>query len=258
MPSQKKHTNKPDWQQHFFFTVTVVSSLLLAILTMACFLKTQGLPLRIPFVKGLVAINLTVQSFHFAAGKKTSDWSLGSLLSRVWQQPTSLYKTFLEKNSNANGVLLSKTTFCTNSFCQRMLFGFCLLSRHLCTNSFCQRMLFWVEPFIKASLYKFFLSKNASGVLPFVKASLHKFFLSKNASETFCQGFCPFVKGSNSSIAIVGQKGIHCHVQGGPSMLGVLGDLVHLHASCLCLQADRLVVVEYHLHIPAFADGHLP
>ena len=91
-----------------------------------------------------------------------------------------------------------------------------------------------------------------------VKASLYKFFLSKNASETFCQGFCPFVKGSNSSIAIVGQKGIHCQVQGGPSILGLLGDLVHLHTSCLCLHADRRVVVEDHLHIPPLADGHLP
>ena len=112
------------------------------------------------------------------------------------------------------------------------------------------------KPFVKASLYKFFLSKNASWVLPFVKASLHKFFLSKNASETFCQGFCPFVKGSSSSIAIVGQKG--SQVQGGPSIPRILGDLVHLHASCLCLQADRLVVVEDHLHIPTLADSYLP
>ena len=52
------------------------------------FFKKQGLLVRIPFVKGLVAINLTVQSCHFAAEKKTSDWSLVSLLSRVWQQST--------------------------------------------------------------------------------------------------------------------------------------------------------------------------
>ena len=188
MPSQK-NTQTNLIGNSIFFTVTVVSSLLLAILTMACFLKTQGLPLRIPFVKGLVAINLTVQSFHFAAEKKTSDWSLGSLLSRVWQQPTSLYKTFLEKkqqckwgpfvkdhflykfflSKNAFWVLpfikaslykffLSKCFFglsllsrhlCTNSFCQRMLLVFCLLSRHHCTNSFCQRML--QKPFVKAS-----------------------------------------------------------------------------------------------------------
>ena len=46
------------------------SPLLSAILTMACFFKKQGLLVRIPFVKGLVAINLTVQSCHFAAEKK--------------------------------------------------------------------------------------------------------------------------------------------------------------------------------------------
>ena len=53
-----------------FLSVKRESPLLSAILTMACFLKTQGLLVRIPFVKGLVAINLTVQSFHFAAEKK--------------------------------------------------------------------------------------------------------------------------------------------------------------------------------------------
>ena len=130
-------------------------------------------------------------------------------------------------------------------------------------------------------------------LLPFVKASLYKFFLSKNASETFCQGITvqilfvkecflafAFCQGISVQILFVKEcfrnllsrllpfcqglqllnshSWIHCQVQGGPSILGLLGDLVHLHTSCLCLHADRRVVVEDHLHIPPLADGHLP
>ena len=126
----------------------------------------------------------------------------------------------------------------------------------------------------------FFLSKNGSET--FCQGSLLQafFFLSKSGSETFCQGFLlqaisfcqrmaqkPFVKASAllsraprwmPSKAILGQKGIHCFIEGGPSIPGVLGDLVDLHSSCFGLLTDVPVVFEHHLHIPPLADPHLP
>ena len=169
----------------------------------------------------------------------------------------------------AQGFLLSRTVH-ANAFYQ----GFLLLA-----FSFCQRMA--QKPFVKVFCCRpfLFVKEWLRNLLSRFFAAGH-FFLSKSGSETFCQGFLlqaisfcqrmaqkPFVKASAllsraprwmPSKAILGQKGIHCFIEGGPSIPGVLGDLVDLHASCFGLLTDVPVVFEHHLHIPPLADPHLP
>jgi len=55
------------------------------------------------------------------------------------------------------------------------------------------------------------------------------------------------------SKAILAQKGIHCFIHVRPSKLGVLGDLVDLHANISGLITDISAVFEHHLDIPPFA-----
>ena len=122
------------------------------------------MPNTYPFVKGLRCSLFDCTRIPFV-----KDCTCKCLLSRLFA--VGLF--FLSKNGS-------------ETFCQ----GFLLQA-----FSFCQRMA--QKPFVKVLCCRpfLFVKEWLRNLLSRFFAAGH-FFLSKNGSETFCQGLCPFVKGS--------------------------------------------------------------